>query len=371
MKVVITGGDGFLGCHNAEHVLRTYPESTVTVIDTLARARGENVAYLKQRYPGRVSLLEADVTDLDAIAPSFAGADRVYHMAAQVSVVESVRDPLRDYHVNSTGTMNVLEAVRTRCDGAAVVFCSSNKVYGDLIRVFHDPVTGPVLAPIDPARDITLLGDAYQFSGDLASGIAEDEFHVGPEAASTPYGSSKIAGETWMKDYHDTYGMRTVRARMSCVYGPRQFGTEEQGWVAWFVMRAIAGSNVVVYGDGHQARDLLHVSDQARAFDLLASTPACAGHAFNLGGGPSMVRSVSQVLDMVADLVGHRLPVRHEGWRHGDQKIFSSNIQKIRRFTGFEPVVTPAEGVRDLVGWARENLDLVTRVAGPALARAL
>jgi CDP-paratose 2-epimerase len=370
MKVVISGGDGFIGSHNAEFVLEKYEDAEVTLIDDLSRAHGENYKYLSEKFGDRVTLLETDVRDLEAIKDAFVGADRVYHMAAQVTITKSIDDPVYDYSVNSTGTFNVLESMRLGCPDAPIVYCSTNKVYGDLLQ-FVPGENGEVHLKKLEESDIEIRDDRYAYKDPAITGITEEGFHVGPEAANCPYGASKMAGELWLKDFHDTYGMKTVRARMSCIYGTRQYGNEDQGWLSWFAIRAILGKNIVIYGDGMQVRDALFCTDQARAFDLLATTPACYGEAFNLGGGPDNTINLLELIELIDEYTGKRSPLKYSDWRHGDQKIYVSNIDKIKAVTGFVPEVDTREGVRRLVEWTADNIDRIVEVSQDIVTRDL
>lgn len=367
MKFLITGGDGFLGSHNAEFLLEKYPGSDVVLIDNLSRTHGLNSSYLIGKYGKRVKLVVADVRELDDIKPFFKDVDRVYHMAAQVTMTDSLKNPVWDYHINSTGSMNVLESVRLMCPDAPVVYCSTNKVYGDIVRI----ESGPKYRKFDQSRDFKPVGDRYAYADNSIKGVTEEGFHVGPEASNCPYGASKMAGELWMKNYHDSYGIKTVRARMSCIYGTRQFGCEDQGWLSWFAIRALLGKNVVFYGDGMQVRDALFCTDHARAFDLLASTKKCYGEAFNLGGGPENTVSLRELVGIIHDLTGKKSAILTADWRHGDQKVYVSDISKIKEFTGFVPRVTIRDGVKQLIGWTSEHLEDIKRVSGELVTRDL
>ncbi|HME54880.1 MAG TPA: NAD-dependent epimerase/dehydratase family protein [Candidatus Lokiarchaeia archaeon] len=371
MKIVITGGDGFVGSHNAEFVLEKYEDSEVILVDNLSRAHGENYGYLKDKFGDRVTLLEEDVRHLDTIKDAFVDADRVYHMAAQVTMTKSIDDPVYDYEVNSTGTFNVLESMRLKCPDAPIVYCSTNKVYGDLLRVVRGNDGAIRLEKLDGDTDIEVKDNRYTYRDPDITGVIEEGFHVGPEAANCPYGASKMAGELWMKNFHDTYGMKTVRARMSCIYGTRQYGNEDQGWLSWFAIRAILGKNIVIYGDGMQVRDVLFCIDHARAFDLLATTPACYGEAFNLGGGPDNTLTLLDLIELIDEFTGKRSPVKYDAWRHGDQKVYISNIDKIKAVTGFVPEVKPREGVRQLLEWTGDNIDKIVDVSKEQVTRDL
>ncbi|MBD3312062.1 NAD-dependent epimerase/dehydratase family protein, partial [archaeon] len=361
MRFLITGGDGFIGSHNAEYLLEEYPDSEVVIIDNLSRTQGLNSSYLINKFgKDRVKLAVADIRELSDIKQYFKDIDRVYHTAAQVAMTDSLDRPLWDYHINSTGTMNVLESVRKHCPEAPVIYCSTNKVYGDILKIVAD--NGVKLAKFDQDNDFIKKGSRYVYADKGIKGVVENDFHVGPEAANCPYGSSKMAGELWMKNYHDSYGIKTVRARMSCIYGIRQFGCEDQGWLSWFTIRTLLDKNIVFYGDGMQVRDALFCTDHARAFDLMAKTPECYGEVFNLGGGPANTISLRELIDLIQDLTGKKSEIIYSDWRHGDQKVYVSDISKLKRLTGFNPEVSVKQGVKKLINWTRDNLDDIIRV---------
>ncbi len=368
MKILITGGDGFLGSHNAEYLLNKYPDSEVILLDNLSRTHGYNSSYLIKKYGNkRVKLVVADIRNLNDIKPHFKGVDRVYHMAAQVTMTDSLKRPLWDYNINSTGTMNVLESVRINCPDSPVVYCSTNKVYGDILEIQDDFS----LKKFNQDTDFIKKNERYVYANENLKGISENKFHVGPESANCPYGASKLAGELWMKNYYDSYGIKTVRARMSCIYGTRQFGMEDQGWLSWFVIRALLGKNIIFYGDGFQVRDVLYCTDHARAFDLLASTPKCYGEAFNLGGGPDNTISLVELVNLIEELSGKRSNILYSDWRHGDQKVYISDISKINEYTNFKPLVTVREGVSKLINWTKNHLNEIVNISGNIVTRTL
>jgi len=367
MNFLITGGDGFIGSHNADFLLNKYPESKVVLIDNISRTHGMNSSFLiKKHGKERVKLVVADVRHLNDIKPYFKDVDRVYHAAAQVTMTDSLKRPLWDYAINSTGTLNVLESVRLNCPDAPIVYCSTNKVYGDILKL-----DGNKKYKFNQEKDFKAEGERYVYSDSSIKGITEDDFFVGPESANCPYGSSKMAGELWMRNYFDSYGIKTVRARMSCIYGTRQFGCEDQGWLSWFAIRALLGKNVIFYGDGKQVRDALFASDQARAFDLLATTKKCYGNVFNLGGGPDNTISLIELVNLIQELIGKKSEVCFSKWRHGDQKVYISDISKIKQFTGFEPKIGIREGVRKLLEWTQDNLDKIVEVSGDKVTKTL
>jgi CDP-paratose 2-epimerase len=259
--------------------------------------------------------------------------DHVFHFAAQVAVTSSLAAPLHDFHVNACGTLNVLEAVRARRKPPSLFFTSTNKVYGDLSRL-----------------SLSVTGQGYQpLAAEVRQhGVGEDaplDFH-------SPYGCSKGCADQYVRDYARSFGIRSVVFRMSCIYGPRQFGTEDQGWVAHFLLRALRGEQVVVYGDGQQTRDLLFVSDLVEAF-LAARTrlDVCAGQVFNIGGGPDNCASVLSVLQSTRNLTAWRSSPCFEDWRTGDQRYYVSDTRKFTRITGWRPQVSVGAGLVRLNEW--------------------
>jgi CDP-paratose 2-epimerase len=334
MRVFITGGAGFIGCNSADYFLKQGHE--VVIFDNLSRAGGQaNLAWLRGRHDHGCHFIQGDVRDAALLADSVKGAGAVLHLASQVAVTSSVLDPREDFEINALGTFNVLEAVRLQAPEAAVLYASSNKVYGGMESV-----------------QVVAQGERYAFA-DFVEGIPEAfplDFH-------SPYGCSKGAGDQYTIDYARIYGLRTVSLRQSCIYGRRQFGVEDQGWVAHFVIAAVLGRPITIYGDGRQVRDLLHVSDLVRAYDLcIQRIDDVSGLALNLGGGPANTLTIwSEFGPLLASLVGHEVPVSFADWRPGDQKVFVANVARAAARLGWQPEVSPDEGIRDLVEWVRAN----------------
>jgi CDP-paratose 2-epimerase len=331
-SIVITGGAGFIGSNLADALLSD--GETVTVLDNLSRPGvHDNLEWLRTRHGERVQAVIADVRDSAAIEPVLADATAVFHFAAQTAVTTSLIDPIEDFDINARGTLNVLEAIRKSGKQTPLIFSSTNKVYGGLddLRLFE------LDGRHTPADDLI-----------RACGINEDrrlDF-------CTPYGCSKGVADQYVLDYQRSYGIPTAVLRMSCIYGPRQFGTEDQGWVAHFVIRALRGEGVTIYGDGKQVRDILYVSDAVAAYRAtLASIAKVRGRAFNLGGGPRNAVSINMVLSEIATLIGTPIKVRHEAWREGDQLYFVAEASRIKAELGWRPRVGWREGLRDLTSW--------------------
>jgi CDP-paratose 2-epimerase len=330
--IVVTGGAGFIGSNLADALLADGEE--VVVVDSLARPGVErNLDWLKARHGQALVPVLADVRDEHAVNEAVRGAKAVFHLAAQVAVTTSLDDPRDDFSVNAAGTLNVLEAVRRAGGDAPVIFASTNKVYGNLADV-----------PLEERDGRHLPADA------ALRGAGIDETR--PLSLCTPYGCSKGAADQYVLDYAHSYGLRTAVLRMSCVYGPRQFGTEDQGWVAHFMIRALAGEAVTIYGDGHQVRDVLHVADAVAAYRrLLAGIDAFSGRAFNLGGGPRNAVSLHDVLAEIEQLAGEPVARAYEPWRAGDQLYFTADTGLLRTTAGWRARVGWRDGLADLWDW--------------------
>lgn len=348
IKNLITGGAGFIGCNLAERLL-TAGES-VLVLDNLSRPNVErNAAWLRQRWSGRCELRLGDVRDAAAVRAAVRDVDNVFHFAAQVAVTTSLEDPIGDFEVNAGGTLRVLEAVRARRNPPAVFFTSTNKVYGALSWLGLGR---------EDAGYFPKLGHVLQH------GIGESsplDFH-------SPYGCSKGAADQYVNDYARSYGLRAVVFRMSCIYGARQFGTEDQGWVAHLLLRVMRGEPITIFGDGHQVRDLLYVSDLVDALlAARAQLDTCSGQAFNLGGGPQNAVSVLEIVERIGALLQRTPRVEFEGWRTGDQRYYVSDTRKFCERTGWCSRVPVDEGLARLASWLGDVV-ASNREPVPALA---
>ena len=340
--VLITGGAGFVGANLADRLLSA--GRRVVVLDNLSRAGVEqNLVWLRSRHGDLLDVMVEDVRDARAVGVAVAGVGQVFHFAAQVAVTTSLTDPREDFTVNAQGTLNVLEAVRACRTPPGVVFTSTNKVYGAL-------------------DDVPLVRDGRRWVPAVAElrerGIAESrrlDFH-------SPYGCSKGAADQYVLDYARSYGVPAVVFRMSCIYGPHQFGTEDQGWVAHFLIKAVEGQPVTLYGDGMQQRDILFVEDLVDAF-LLAERDVrrLAGYAFNIGGGPRNAISLLELLDLIGAMHGDRPDTTFEAWRTGDQRYYVSDTRRFHGATGWLPRVPVAVGVEKLYRWLLASRGLPAR----------
>ncbi|HVW92024.1 MAG TPA: SDR family NAD(P)-dependent oxidoreductase [Devosia sp.] len=334
--VLVTGGSGFIGSNLADSLLSEGAE--VIVFDNLSRPGVEqNLQWLIGRHGAKVQPIIGDVRDAEAVGRGIAEAGAVFHFAAQTAVTTSLVDPAEDFDINARGTFNVLDAVRRSGRKMPVIFASTNKVYGGLADI-ATAIEADRHAPADPAL--------------AAQGVDESR----PLDFCTPYGCSKGAADQYVLDYTGSFGIPTAVLRMSCIYGPRQFGTEDQGWVAHFLIRALAGETISIYGDGRQVRDILHVRDAVAAYRaVLDGIDDVKGQAFNLGGGPGNAVSLKQVLAEISALAGRDLSLDFGDWRQGDQVWFVADTQKLCRALGWAPTMGWRDGVRDLANWLREN----------------
>jgi CDP-paratose 2-epimerase len=283
------------------------------------------VIYGDVRFPGR------------ALSALVEESEVVFHLAAQVAVTTSVTEPRHDFEVNALGTFNVLEAVRTSASKPIVLYSSTNKVYGKMGEL-----------------GIVERGGRYAYAA-APYGIPEER----PLDFYSPYGCSKGAGDQYVTDYARIYGLRTISFRQSCIYGPRQFGVEDQGWVAWFAIRALENLPVTVYGDGKQVRDVLYIEDLVRAYEAaVAAIEITGGKVYNIGGGPANTLSLLELIDRLEPKFGRRLVYAFEQWRPGDQLIFVSDIRRAKRDFGWEPRVGVEEGLERLVRWVSTNQEL-------------
>jgi CDP-paratose 2-epimerase len=330
--ILITGGSGFIGTNLAYRLLSA--GHSVYVFDNLSRRNVvHNLSWLMRITSDRALIEIADVRDRAALRRVVKDCDHVFHLAAQVAVTSSIQDPKTDHEVNVAGTLNLLEEIRSAPTPPSLIFTSTNKVYGGLEHL-----------PLE------VRGRRYVRTDAGHAGLSEAtplDFH-------SPHGCSKGAAEQYVLDYHRTYGIRTAVFRMSCIYGPHQFGIEDQGWVAHIMARAMAGKSITIYGNGCQVRDLLFVDDLVDAL-LVAreNIDLIAGQAFNIGGGPENTISLLELIEQL-----HEFNVRPElvfsAWRIGDQKYYVSDTRKFQTATGWVPRTSLKAGLRALHHWLLE-----------------
>jgi CDP-paratose 2-epimerase len=349
MKWVVTGAAGFIGCHAVNRLLREGHE--VVALDNLSRpGSASNLEWLRQQ--GLQTFVQADIRNMPDLRKLFrqhADADVVLHLAGQVAVTTSLVDPRTDFEINALGTFNVLEAVRNEAEGRpAVLYSSTNKVYGDLHHLN------------------TIEGKTRYTLENCPSGVDEEEaldFH-------SPYGCSKGTGDQYVRDYARVYGMRTVVFRQSCIYGTRQFGVEDQGWIAWFSIAALTGKPITIYGNGKQVRDALWVEDLVNLYLLAAQRiEAVQGQVFNTGGGPNNTLSILELVDWLERVHNRSLEASFTQPRTGDQRVFVADVKKAERLLGWKPTVSMEEGLNKLQAWLQANRELFTHATTSLLSR--
>jgi len=335
---LVTGGAGFIGANYANRLLKRGEK--VTIYDNFSRAGApRNLEWLKRTYGGEsFNVIVGDVRNASLIAESAKESDVIVHLAGQVAVTMSITNPRDDFEANAFGTFNVLEAARLSGRDPVFVYASTNKVYGGMEEVALTE---------DPTR--------WRYA-DLKNGCPETQ----PLDFHSPYGCSKGTGDQYVRDYHRIYGLRSVVFRQSCIYGPRQFGIEDQGWVAWFVIAAVTGRPITIYGDGKQVRDVLHVDDLLNAYDAaIEKIDMTAGKVFNMGGGPQNVLSVwAEFGPMLEKLVDHKIEIGHGDWRPGDQRVFYADVSKAVRELGWSPKIGVEQGIKMLFEWVSKNKSL-------------
>ncbi|HYG25804.1 MAG TPA: NAD-dependent epimerase/dehydratase family protein [Caulobacteraceae bacterium] len=346
--ILITGGAGFIGSNLADRLAEEGHD--VLVFDALARAGVErNLAWLKSRHPTKISSAIADLRDEEAVIDAAKDAKAVFHLAAQVAVTTSMVDPVADFEINIRGTLSLLEALRKRGERTPLVFASTNKVYGDLADVQLEQA-GDAWLPADPKVRTCGIGESRPL-----------DFH-------TPYGCSKGAADQYVLDYARSYDLPACVLRMSCIYGPRQMGTEDQGWVAHFLISALQGEQISIYGDGRQVRDVMHVADAVQAYvSVWERIERVKGRAFNLGGGPGNAISLRQLVQHIEDLTGRTVDLEYSDWRPGDQRYYVSDTRQARSELGLGEPIDWRTGVAGLMRWLQaERGDRRRATSAPA-----
>lgn len=346
-KWILTGGAGFIGANTTRALAQRDIE--VVVLDNLSRPSAAlNLEWLEDEVPQAFTFLRADVRDRDAVDEAFrehADAEAVLHLAAQVAVTTSVADPREDFETNALGSFNVLEAARLHTPEAAVLYVSTNKVYGDLASHRIE----------EEARRYV--------DADFPDGVPEDH----PFDPHSPYGCSKATGDVYALDYARIYGLRTVSLRQSCIYGPRQFGVEDQGWAAWFAIAAFLRRPITIFGTGKQVRDLLHVDDLVELYLRAAErAEACAGRAYNIGGGPGNTLSLLEALERIEERLGEPLQLSYEDERPADQRVFVCDLARAAEDLGWTPGIGIDEGFPGLIEWVERHTETAQRLLAPA-----
>jgi len=349
MKILIVGGAGFIGVNAASYFLSK--GHRVIVFDNLSRlGTRSNLNWLKKQGKKKLTFIKGDIRDYKAVKriyTQFRPLDVVLHLAAQVAVTTSVKDPREDFDINALGTFNMLDGIRDvyklqsppKGDKKLpfFIYASTNKVYGGM-------------------EDISIVErkGRYQYKS-LSKGIPENrllDFH-------SPYGCSKGAADQYVIDYSRIYGIKTVSLRQSCIYGYRQFGVEDQGWVAWFIIASVLGRKITIYGDGKQVRDVLFVEDLINAYEkAMKNQNRVSGKAYNIGGGPDHQMSLLELILFIEEWKGIKIPLKFSGWRPGDQPVFVSDIRRAYEDFRWRPKIRVRSGVKKLYDWVVENKHL-------------
>ncbi len=335
MKILITGGAGFIGSNLTSHFLNR--GDTVRVLDNLSRrGTSTNLAWLRSLGID-FEFIQGDIRNFEIMKSALEDVDVVYHLAAQVAVTTSVVEPRHDFEVNLLGTFNLVEAARLCAKPPMIIYTSTNKVYGKMDQIA-----------------IVEKNGRWEYSG-LDDGNPEST----PLDFYSPYGCSKGGADQYIHDYGRIYGIPTTVFRMSCIYGPRQMGCEDQGWVAFFLIQAILNQSVTLFGDGKQIRDVLFVEDLVdafvRAYDCREKS---AGQVYNIGGGPRQTLSLLELIDFIENEMNLKLPYTFDDWRPGDQKVYVSDIRKAETDLGWKPRFSPAAGLKKLGTWVEANRNL-------------
>jgi CDP-paratose 2-epimerase len=329
--VLITGGAGFIGSNLADMLLQK--GETVIIYDNLSRCGSEkNLRWLKDKYQGKLIVCIDDIRNMESLKKALSNAKMVFHFAAQVAVTTSICNPLNDFDVNVKGTLNVIEQIRQLSDPPPIIMTSTNKVYGNLSGY-----------PLKKRMRRYVIKEKK-----MKMGVKESiplDFH-------SPYGCSKGAADQYVLDYSRTFGLKTAVFRMSCIYGPHQYGNEDQGWIAHIMSKSINGDTIVIYGDGCQVRDALHIKDLLNAFITgWQKIDIISGNAFNIGGGPKNTISMLELINHIEKLIGKKVDYKYAPWRSGDQKYYVSNFTKFNKFTGWKPYVQINAGLLDIYKW--------------------
>lgn len=340
MKILVTGGAGLVGSHCAEYF--ALKGDKVIALDNLMRSKifgfdkhsvEYNWNYLK-KYKNIIRIKGDVRNEKDVLKALGGGVDAVIHTAGQPGVPSSVRIPREDFSINAFGTLNVLECTRQVNPEAAVVYCSTNKVYGENV----DKI---------PLRE---MKTRYGYEG--VSGVSESV--LTDLTGHTPYGVSKLTGDLYVQEYAHIYKMKTAVFRMSCIYGARQFGFEDQGWVAWFIIASLFNKPITIYGNGKQVRDLLYATDLVEAFDKFIKAKS-RHELFNIGGGKDNTISLLEFLELIKIETGKKPKIKFADWRPSDQKVYISDISKIKARLNWQPKTSVQAGVEKLFKWVRGN----------------
>ena len=335
-NILITGGAGFIGTNAVDYFAKK--GWNVYLLDNLSRKGSEqNLKWLQSQENYSFIFKEIDIRDKRDVEKLFKknNFDALIHLAGQVAVTSSIDNPREDLDTNIIGTFNLLESIRKYSPNTMMINASTNKVYGDLENC-----------------DVIETDLSYKFKSQ-PNGISEStilDFH-------SPYGCSKGSADQYIIDYARIYDISTTTFRQSCIYGPRQFGSQDQGWISWFIIASLSKQPISIYGNGKQVRDILYIDDLIRAYDIAISKPSkVKGEAFNIGGGPSNSISLIQCINMISEILNRDIKYNLCDPRPGDQKIYVSDIQKISQTLDWQPSTSVKVGVSNLLNWTRKEL---------------
>lgn len=333
MNILITGGLGFIGLHTAKYFAEL--GDSVYILDNLSRKGNIHNYNLLKKYKN-INFLIKDIKNYFDLENIFTKNkfDIIIHLAAQVAVTTSVSNPREDFEINCLGTFNILECCRLYNPNAIILYSSTNKVYGSF--------------------NIKLQEDHTRYipTSFLFKGVDEKQqldFH-------SPYGCSKGCGDQYVIDYSRIYGLKTVVLRQSCIYGPNQFGIEDQGWVSWFSIAATHDASITIYGDGKQVRDVLYIDDLINLYhQIINNINQCNGQAYNVGGGLEYTISLLELVSLLENKLNIKINYSLCDWRPGDQKIYISNISKIYEHIGWKPRQSIDKGIDTMLSWIKDN----------------
>lgn len=332
MKILITGGAGFIGTNLA--LSFTKEQNQITILDNFSRRGSKINAQYLSRHLSSVNVVKADVRNFNSIKQYVGKNEIIFHLAGQVAVTKSIQNPREDFESNLFGTFNILEAARLSGHKPIVIDSSTNKVYGEIKRKYE------------------VRGKRYIYSSGT-NGIAEKE----PLDFFSPYGCSKGAADQYVHDYARIYGIPTVVFRQSCIYGIHQFGVEDQGWVAHFIIWALLKKPITIYGTGYQVRDILYINDLIKAYEIaIKNIEEAKGKIFNIGGGIKNSVSLLELIDILEKILKRKIIINFKEKRPGDQDIYISDLSKIKNVLGWEPKTRVSNGVRKLVEWVTANI---------------
>jgi len=334
--MLITGGAGFIGVNTSAFFSRNGWD--VIIFDNLSRkGAATNLDWLNKRHD--IRLIKGDIRDADLVNRTFRRyqPEVSIHLAGQVAVTTSVRDPRTDFETNALGTLNALEGIRNNSPNTFFINASTNKVYGKMENL-----------------GIVEKNKRYEYDSQ-AKGVSESQ----PLDFHSPYGCSKGAADQYTIDYGRMYGLNTVTFRQSCIYGPHQMGIEDQGWVAWLIIAVLSDRPISIYGNGKQVRDVLHVDDLIECYQASINRRAeVSGEAFNIGGGLKNTLSLLELLELITQYTGKKPITKIQGWRPGDQPVFVCDLDKANNMLGWQPEINTHTGIESLIDWVRQHGDL-------------